>query len=454
MIPNRGNSNEPWKRYICIACGLIYDEAEGDPDSGLAPGTRFKDIPDDWECPVCGVTKKDFRPFVKNAFVSNAVKAPSSTSNKSQRGIIIIGAGMAGWAMVEAFRARNDITPITLITSCDGHRYNKPELSVSFSRHVSDSMKLVHEDAISAANRLGVTLIDQTFVVSVSSTSKQIRTTRGTFAYTKLIIAQGSQATLPDTLPEHLCWRVNQLSDWQALHKKLSANPNPKRIAIVGAGMVGCELAEDLCFAGHKLFLLSRNTRPLLGVIPEQAGMRLQDSMNKNGITFISSATIEHVAELDDGSKSLRWNSTEQLQVDEIIATTGVVTGNRIAKSSKLKFDNGIVVDPKTLATSKKDIYAVGDCTNINGRTERYIAPIEQQTAVVADALAVDSKGIQYHDSTFAVALKTKSLPIVIHGRPDAAIGWNELENNDHFLHMEQRKNGAVLATLRVGIER
>ena len=51
-----------WKQFICKACGLIYDEAKGDADSGLAPGTRFEDIPDDWACPLCGVTKADFEP--------------------------------------------------------------------------------------------------------------------------------------------------------------------------------------------------------------------------------------------------------------------------------------------------------------------------------------------------------------------------------------------------------
>ena len=44
-------------RYQCDACEYIYDPAIGDPDSGIAPGTAFEDIPDDWECPDCGVTK-------------------------------------------------------------------------------------------------------------------------------------------------------------------------------------------------------------------------------------------------------------------------------------------------------------------------------------------------------------------------------------------------------------
>lgn len=48
------------KKYKCIVCGYIYDPVEGDPDSGIEPGTAFEDIPDDWQCPVCGITKSDF----------------------------------------------------------------------------------------------------------------------------------------------------------------------------------------------------------------------------------------------------------------------------------------------------------------------------------------------------------------------------------------------------------
>jgi len=48
------------KKYICTACGWIYDPETGDPDSGIKAGTAFEDIPDDWVCPVCGVTKDMF----------------------------------------------------------------------------------------------------------------------------------------------------------------------------------------------------------------------------------------------------------------------------------------------------------------------------------------------------------------------------------------------------------
>ena len=48
------------KKYICDVCGYIYDPVAGDLDNGIAPGTKFEDIPDDWVCPLCGVGKDQF----------------------------------------------------------------------------------------------------------------------------------------------------------------------------------------------------------------------------------------------------------------------------------------------------------------------------------------------------------------------------------------------------------
>ncbi len=47
-------------KYVCTVCGYVYDEATGDPDNGIAPGTKWEDVPDDFTCPLCGVGKEDF----------------------------------------------------------------------------------------------------------------------------------------------------------------------------------------------------------------------------------------------------------------------------------------------------------------------------------------------------------------------------------------------------------
>lgn len=48
------------EKYACTICGYVYDPEQGDPDNGVEPGTKFEDVPDSWECPVCGASKDDF----------------------------------------------------------------------------------------------------------------------------------------------------------------------------------------------------------------------------------------------------------------------------------------------------------------------------------------------------------------------------------------------------------
>ena len=60
MIFFRKREEGTMDKYVCTACGYVYDPAQGDPDSGVAAGTAFADIPDSWVCPVCGVGKDLF----------------------------------------------------------------------------------------------------------------------------------------------------------------------------------------------------------------------------------------------------------------------------------------------------------------------------------------------------------------------------------------------------------
>lgn len=57
-------NDAPYRSWMCVVCGFIYDEAAGLPEEGIAPGTRWEDVPETWTCPDCGVTKDDFEMVV------------------------------------------------------------------------------------------------------------------------------------------------------------------------------------------------------------------------------------------------------------------------------------------------------------------------------------------------------------------------------------------------------
>ncbi|MFN6220830.1 MAG: rubredoxin, partial [Dolichospermum sp.] len=59
------------QKWICRQCSMIYDPVIGDPDSGIVAGTAFTDIPDDWSCPICGATKKTFKPLEEKMTTDN-----------------------------------------------------------------------------------------------------------------------------------------------------------------------------------------------------------------------------------------------------------------------------------------------------------------------------------------------------------------------------------------------
>lgn len=72
-------------KYICTICGYIYDEAEGSPESNIPPGTKWRNIPDDWECPLCGASKDDFEKQEETSTIENIKIATINTAIESDR---------------------------------------------------------------------------------------------------------------------------------------------------------------------------------------------------------------------------------------------------------------------------------------------------------------------------------------------------------------------------------
>ena len=144
-------------RWECIVCGLIYDEREGWPDDGIAPGTKWADVPDDWMCPDCGVGKDDFE-LIPGSDVETVPEASASapTSEESAQPVasaetgalahetiaasehvVIIGSGLAGYGLAREIRRHSPTLPITLVTADGGEVYSKPLLSTGYTKDLS-----------------------------------------------------------------------------------------------------------------------------------------------------------------------------------------------------------------------------------------------------------------------------------------------------------------------------
>lgn len=431
----------PWKQFLCRACGLIYDEGEGDPDGGLPPGTRFADIPNDWACPVCGVTKADFEPYQRRAPVA---PRPAAVAPQRRPGVVIVGGGIAGWSAAEAVRAGDAEVPITLVTACGGDVYHKPELSVALARGLSPD-KLRRETGAAAAARLGVRLLGDTVAIGLSPERHSLRTTRGTLAYTHLVLAHGARPALPPSLDPALCWRVNDLASWSALHAELVGGH--RTVAVVGAGMVGCELAEDLARAGHAVTLVGAEALPLPELLPERAARRLLSGLTGLGVRFRGRTLVRGLNRRPEGGVTLALDDGTSLVAETVIAATGLATPSRLVRGAGLAFDRGIVVDPKTLRTSAPDIFALGDCISLEGRPCRFIEPLARQASVIAQAI-LGRDGPGYAHAAPVIRLKTRSAPIELHGVPVAAAPWHVVEETEGRLAMEQRDGDAVTAWL------
>ena len=406
----------PYRQFICHACGWIYDEAEGDADSGLAPGTRFEDIPEDWACPLCGVTKSDFSPYEAPSLEALRARAESAAgqgvaSGRGTPGVLIVGAGRAGWQMAEALRALDAQLPITLVTACAGDVYDKPLLSVAMARGLP-AEALVKERGADAARRLGVRLLADTHAIHINRAQRQLRTTRGTLRYGELILAHGAQAALPAGLPAALCWRINHLGAYQKLRAALG--DAPKDVLIIGAGLIGSELANDLALGGHRITLLDVQAAPLARWPEEQAGGPLLAAWQGLPIRFLGCATVNAVVRDAQGRYRVDTACGQQIEADQVIVCSGLQTPPRLARSAGLAWQGGIAVDAATLRTSDPHIHALGDCISVNGQVSRFIEPIARQARTIAAAIA-GGEAVPYEHRAAPVRVKTSSQPLTLH---------------------------------------
>lgn len=380
----------------------------------------------------------------------------SVTSSKD--GVVIIGAGLAGWHVIDAIRAKDKDIPITLVTADDGDRYHKPMLTMAISqkKRAADLVRATGADAAEAAQ---VTLLANTQVTDIDPVAQTVQlisalrsdpvyTNYATISYEKLVLAMGAHPIFPQSLPEDLVWHVNHIERFSQLQEKLAEGS--QHVAIVGAGMVGTEIAEDLLKAGHQVTLIDLNDAPLSQMLPPKATARIAQAVKSQGINFLGSTQVIDVIRNNDGKLQVSYESLasatdsataepiEPLIVDHVIASTGLTVDDKLPTAAGVEFNRrtGIVVDEATLRTDTSHIYAIGDCMSINGVACRYVAPLRAQAATIADdILGHEHSG--YDHKPPMIRLKNKAISVMVTGVPQASGNWQVKTESDEELIMD-----------------
>ena len=401
-----------------------------------------------------------------------SVENQSVVPEVSSHGIVIIGAGLAGWHVIDAIRAKDKDMPITLITADSGDRYHKPMLTMAISQNKSAS-DLVRATGSKAAEAANVNLLANTQVTDIDASTQQLQlvsalrsdpvyTNYATISYDKLVLAMGAHPIFPQSLPEDLVWHVNHIERFGQLQEKLASGR--QHVAIVGAGMVGTEIAEDLLKAGHEVTLIDLNDAPLSQMLPSKATARIAQAVKSQGIDFLGGYQVSDVIRNSDGKLQVSYESVasgadsniaqslEPLIVDHVIASTGLTVDDKLPAAAGVEFNRrtGIVVDATTLRTNTSSIYAIGDCMSINGVACRYVAPLRAQAATIADdVLGHEHDG--YEHKPPMIRLKNKAISVMVTGVPQATGNWQVKTETDEELIMDLLDdNDAVSATVTI----
>ncbi len=437
-------------RYICNACGWEYDPEQGDPDGGIAPGTPFEDIPDDWICPVCGVGKEDFEP------VTSPRDASTDTANQALP-LVIVGSGLAGYALAKELRRRDATRPLAMVTADGGEVYTKPMLSNAVARH-HEADDMVQKPAAAMAGELNMAIHTRTRVLAIDRQARKLRLEHGgaesDLTYERLVLALGADARVfPAEGSDAVeIATVNDLDDYRRWRGRIGRGG---RILLIGAGLIGCEFANDLAVGGFEVDLVDPSPWPLARLLPEAIGNMLVAALEDIGCRLHMGHTVAAYRKSEAGFLA-RLNSGDEIPFDHVLSAVGLAPRTALARAAGLDVDAGIRVN-RLMCSNDPDIFALGDCAQTEVGPLPFIAPLLAQAKALAATLCGEETALQL--PALPVTVKTPALPLVVCPPPAGSDGaWTvELEENAasaRFLSPDGAELGFALAGAKTAEQR
>ncbi len=306
--------------------------------------------------------------------------------------IVIIGSGIAGVSFAEKFRSLSPNDDITLVTQEHDGYYSRPLLSRGFTRNdIEQSIILKTFDQLRTSN---INVIPGTKVTTIDREHKIISLEgpcqETSISYDKLILAQGSAAFIPPPfLPfRELFFCLNSLVDLKALRKFratfLNRNRHPSW-AVIGGGLIGCEIVSDLAVCGDDVTLFHAADRLMERQLTPEDSDLLFNVLDDSGVNVLLNQDVHGFAEEED---KVCVKTDIAAEFDAVIVCCGFNPRTELAKQAGLEIGRGIKVNGY-LQTSDPDIFALGDVAEtISGKLYAFVLPIRSQALWLAGFLA------------------------------------------------------------------
>lgn len=350
--------------------------------------------------------------------------------------IIVIGSGMAGYQFIREYRKLNTQQPLLLISEDDARVYNKTQLSTAFAKNKTAD-DLTSFSAAQMADKLDFDVLTNGNVSQILPNTKQILVNGLTLAYESLILALGATPnTLKlDTPTQTPIYNINNLKEFHEFQQQISTNTS---ISVIGGGLIGCEYANDLTAAGYKVTLHCAQNWLLANNIPKELGAALAQALTDQGAEVICDSLITNIMQADKNIQLVNQKG-KAYETDCILSAVGLSPRTQIAEEAGLSVKTGIAVN-EFLQTSHSDIYALGDCIEIDGEPQMYVMPLMQGAKVIAQRL--NGLPSQYENRLIPVQVKTTALPIAFAGKPDKKdCYWQIMGENPNYIAEFRTKN-------------
>ncbi|HBH8310168.1 TPA: NADH:flavorubredoxin oxidoreductase [Escherichia coli] len=348
-------------------------------------------------------------------------------------GIVIIGSGFAARQLVKNIRKQDACIPLTLIAADSMDEYNKPDLShvISQGQRADD---LTRQTAGEFAEQFNLRLFPHTWVTDIDAEAHVVKSQNNQWQYDKLVLATGASAFVPPVPGRELMLTLNSQQEYRACETQLR---DARRVLIVGGGLIGSELAMDFCRAGKAVTLIDNAASILASLMPPEVSSRLQHRLTEMGVHLLLKSQLQGLEKTDSGilamgvhlllkSQLQGLEKTDSgilatldrqrcIEVDAVIAATGLRPETALARRAGLTINRGVCVD-SYLQTSNADIYALGDCAEINGQVLPFLQPIQLSAMVLAKNLLGNNTPLKL--PAMLVKIKTPELPLHLAGEP------------------------------------